>query len=577
MNKKRPYTCLNQRIASGVPAGLLALFLGVWLFPAYGFPAGPFSGEDAPHLSLPAANLPNHPNPERTDPGQTPVPSDENDDAEERILEKVITLPRQLTTTYAALNQISRQTGYYFVYDSELIDNDRRIRIQKGSHPLRVFLTEILNDTTLQFRVLEQHILIYQQEAPELTTETVPDTSTVEEARLPEFFTIQGRVLEYDTGNPLPYASISIPGKGTGIASNLEGTFALKLPYSQIDTVVRFSYMGYKPKEMPLRLLRGRNIDVFLETDYISMQEVIIRYYDPGAIIREALSKRKENFSNKPVYLTSFYREGIQRNKKLMRYSEAVFRVYKPAYTSLTDNDQVKLLQSRHITNIEATDSLELKLEAGIGSSLELDFMRNIPDFLDPESAGMYRFTKADIVSYNSRSTYAIEFKQSENINQALYMGILYVDMETLAFVGAEFEVNPKYVNNEQYLFIKRRSRDYAANIEQVKYTVRYQLIDGKYHLEHVRGEVKLRFRLKGKWFSNSYLAFFEHAVFHIETEGVSRFDKDETMKTHTVFAEQNTEYDYSFWGDYNYISPESEISDALSEIRSKIESIVAE
>ncbi len=507
---------------------------------------------------------------------QAASPSDNDKNKEAGVLEQTIHLPRQSATIYDVLSQISRLTGMYFIYDSDLIDNDRRIRLQRSSRPVKEFLSEILDDPALDYLVLEQHILIFRpgEEQPE-----AGDTKHDEEVPppAPDHFIIRGRVLESDNGNPLPYASVSIPGKGQGIASNMEGSFSLRLPVELLDTVVRFSYMGYRGREMPLRLLVGRSVDVMLETDYISMQEVIIRYYDPDVIVREALAKRHENYSRAPVYLTSFYREGVQRNTKLMRYSEAVIKVYKPAYTSITDEDQVKLLKSRTITNIEAADSLELKLEAGVGSSLELDFMRNIPDFLDPETMGQYHFVKADIVSYNSRSAYAIEFRQREKINQALFMGVVYVDTETLAFVGAEFEVNPRYINNEQYLFIRRRSRDYVANIERIGYTVRYQLFEGRYILEHVRGEIRLKFRHRGKVFNNNYLAFFEHAVCHIETQDVRRFQRRETMNTHTVFSDKDLVYDYGFWGDYNFISPEKEVSEGLAEIRAKIESMVSD
>jgi hypothetical protein len=503
-------------------------------------------------------------------------PSDDEKNKDCQVLDQTVHLPRQSTTVYDALNQISRQIGLYFVYDSDLIDNDRRIRLQRSSRSTREFLAEILDDPALDYLVLDQHILVFRPGEEQAETSDAGQKEAAPPAASDQF-TIQGRVLESDGGSPLPYASVSIPGKGKGIAANRDGAFSLRLPAELLDTVVRFSYMGYRAKEMPLRLLEGRRVDVILEPDYISMQEVIIRYYDPDVIVREALKKRHENYSREPVYLTSFYREGVQRNTKLMRYSEAVIKVYKPTYTSVTDEDQVKLLKSRTITNIEATDSLELKLEAGVGSSLELDFMRNIPDFLDPETMSQYRFVKADLVSYNSRSAYAIEFRQRERINQALFMGVLYVDVETLAFVGAEFEVNPRYINDEQHLFIRRRSRDYVANIQRIGYSVRYQVFEGRYILEHVRGEIRLKFRHRGKLFNNDYLAFFEHAVCHIDTQDVRRFQRRETMKTHTVFSDKDLAYDYGFWGDYNFISPEKEVSEGLAEIRAKIESIVSE
>jgi hypothetical protein len=492
------------------------------------------------------------------------------------VLDQIVSLPRQTSTVYGLLNQISRETGYFFVYDSDLVDNDRRIRIQRITAPVRSLLRDILDDAALEYAVVDQHILIFPMGEP------VPETISRQEpsrdqAQTDPFFTIGGRILSADDGRALPNASISIPGRGMGIASNLEGRFALKIPRELVDTVVRFSYMGYKPKEIPLRLLEDRQVDVYLETDYISMQEVIIRYFDPELIIQNALDKRAGNYPGQPVLMTAFYREGVKRNEKLLNYSEAIFEVYKGAYTGAPDPDQVRLIQSRRITNIDQRDTLDLKLEAGVSSTLQLDFVKNLPEFLDPKTITRYQFTNADIVSYNSKNAYAIEFAPAQRYEEAMFSGILFVDMESLAFLGAELELNPRVVNREQHLFIRRRSRGYNANIVRVHYAIRYQEIDGTYHMEHIRGELELRFRRRRQLFSNTYFAFFEKSVGHVQQEQVARFSRSETLRTNTVFSEEPFQYDNEFWGRYNIITPEKEISQAWLEVRSRIESIVAE
>jgi hypothetical protein len=43
--------------------------------------------------------------------------------------EKQITLPRQQTTIYEALSQLTKQSGYFFIYDSDLINNDQRSQV----------------------------------------------------------------------------------------------------------------------------------------------------------------------------------------------------------------------------------------------------------------------------------------------------------------------------------------------------------------------------------------------------------------------------------------------------------------
>lgn len=483
-----------------------------------------------------------------------------------------VRLPNQQTTIYDALNQISRATGYFFIYDSDLIENDKRIRLQQVDQDLKSALNTILNDPSLDFRVLGNHILVYrpQNEIADIKTDR-------QNTPLSGFFFVRGRIMDQESGSPLPYATIGIPEKGLGTASNKEGGFLLKLPDSLMDYHLRVSYLGYKSRELPLRLLNNTQSDIFLETDYISMQEVIIRYYDPEAIVREALKKRLENFSNEPVYQTNFYREGVLRNNKLLNYSEALFRVYKPSYDANFDTEQVLLLKSRHIVNVEETDTLILKIKAGVRSALDLDIINSIPVFLDPEYIGDNNFKHVDIVTRDSKPVYAIEFEQSSESFIPVYRGVLYIDKESLAIIGADFEVHPKHINKSSHVFVAQRNRKFNATFDHINYTVTYQYFNGRYHLNHVRGDLQMRFRPRNKIFSNSYHVFLEMAVGMIDNRDVARFSRKEVLRTNVTFVDQNFEYDYDFWEEYNIIAPEKQIGEAFSQIRSKIESIVNE
>ncbi len=490
--------------------------------------------------------------------------------AQEVDLGSRINLPKQTTTIYSLLNQISRQTGYFFVYDSQLINNNRSISIARTRKSLKKLLDELLDDPTLKYRVLENHILIYRQLEQE-------DPPVVQKIVIEEPFVVKGRLLDQVTGQPLPFASVGIPERAIGISTNTDGFFQLRVPGTLINKSLKISYMGYKSQEIPLELLRGKQMDIMMEADYISMQEVIIRYYDPEAIIKQALDKVRENYSDQPVYLLSFYREGVQRNKKFLNYSEALFRIYKPPYTAPSDPDRVMLLKARNINNVNQSDTLVMKLKAGVRSSIELDIMKHIPDFLDKESLDQYDFVNADIVTRNGSSVYAIEFRQKEEIKQPLFQGFLFVDIESLAFIGAEFEMNPKYINRAQHRFFSQHDPDFITNLEKASYTISYQYYNGHYHLGHVRGELKMKIRQKNQFFSNDYSAFLEMAVCHIDDQDVKRFPRKESLKIHTTFIDQGYEYDNSFWGEYNTIVPERHISEALSQMQSKIESFYEE
>ncbi|MEE4176025.1 MAG: carboxypeptidase-like regulatory domain-containing protein [Bacteroides sp.] len=487
-------------------------------------------------------------------------------------LDDQVSLPRQTSTIYSLLNQISNQTGCFFIYDSELINNNLRVSIKRTREDVRTLLNEILNDPSLSYRTIENHILIFRAEP--VAEEMAPLQANVVK---PSTFVVRGRVLDQVSGNPLPFASVGLPERGLGISTNNEGYFQLRLPMEIMEQDLHVSYLGYKSQSLPLRLLLDNQVDILMETDYISMQEVIIRYYDPRELIKEALARRPENYSDHPVYLVSFYREGVQRNDKFLSYSEAIFRIFKSSYTTPTAQDQVMLHKARNITNVDRSDTLVLKLKAGVQSVLELDIMKQLPDFLDEEFMDDYEFTSADLMNRNGRSVFAIEFKPHPFVNEPLFTGMIYLDKEDLAVIEADFEIDRKYINQLQHRFLTKRNPNYVSRIESATYSINYLYYNGRYYLNHLRGELKLRFRRKGSLFSNRYTAFIEMAVGKIEEENVSRFNRREVLEPKVVFVDQGYQYDESFWGEYNIITPETKVSEALSQIKSRIESFVRE
>jgi hypothetical protein len=488
------------------------------------------------------------------------------------VLQQNITLHRQNSTLYQILNQISRQTGHYFIYDSQIINSNQKVRINKTEMQLDEFLKEVLKDSLLTFRIIENHILIHRNDSVQAIDEEEDKMEP-----LPEYLIVKGQVLDYESGSPLAYASVGIPSMGLGMPSNTDGFFRFKLNRELANDSLRISYMGYKTRYIPVQLMLGSTIEIRLQPDYISMQEVIIRYYDPIDILRQAFSRREQNFSSKPAYLIAFYREGVQHSDRYISYSEAVFRIFKSSYHDEFSQDQAMVLKSRHFANMDQTDTLLVKLKAGVKSSLDLDIMKNLPDFLDPEYFFYFNFHGADLVNLDSRSVYAIDFQQKSHVNEALYMGTVYVDKEHMAVVKAEFKLHPDYLGKITDNFVLKKGRRTSASLQNVSYQVSYRLHDGTWYLSHVRGDIGLRIRNRGKLFGKNYNIFLELAVNSIETENVSRFKRREAFQTNKIFAEQDFQYDYDFWGAFNSIAPEQHIHDAWMQIQSKVEMMITD
>jgi len=54
-------------------------------------------------------------------------------------------------------------------------------------------------------------------------------------------------------------------------------------------------------------------------------------------------------------------------------------------------------------------------------------------------------------------------------------------------------------------------------------------------------------------------------AVTNVDSTNVTRFDKEEMVRSKDIFEEQVADFeDPEFWGDYNIISPEESIQSAI-------------
>lgn len=486
------------------------------------------------------------------------------------LLDKPVTIPRQTTTLYEALNTITAKTGCLFIYDSRLVENDRRVKLEADNRPLEKVLDDILGNPELGYRVIGQHILIYRIKKPKAEAQAIITPVVIADSS--RQLVIRGSVYDRQGNKPVAYASVGITEENRGTITNADGNFVLRVPAKYAGSSLLVSHMGYLTREIPIGLLDEQKVDIYLERRVISLQEVVIRYIDPVTIVSKAMQQREENNAIEPAYVTTFYREGVQKNNRYISYSEAVFRVYKSPYLLSENADQVKLLKSRKVQNTSPKDTVMLKLKGGILSALQLDIVKSIPDFLDLTATPEYNYNYTDLVSYNDRDAYAISFEQAETIDDALYKGTVYIDNENFAILGAEFEINPAHLDKAVDNLVLKKSRKLNVKLEKINYNVSYTNFNGRYYLNHARCDLKLRTRLRNRLTADNFSTFLEIAACHIDTVDVVRFGREEVLRPNVVFSDVPYVYDENFWGDYNIIAPEEKLNEALSRINRKIE-----
>lgn len=485
--------------------------------------------------------------------------------SQESVFDTPLTLRMNSVKISTVLKAVTREISYEFTYDTDLVKPDSIVSVTAEDNTLRELLDQIFFERNLLYATIGNHIIIYREPVRE---ENVAETENEE-----QIFLASGTVIEKGSGSPLPYATLGIYRKGKGTVSNFDGRFSFKVTREELKDSLRISYLGFKNLILPVNVLIGENYTIELERDFVSIPEVIIRTRDPADLIRNVKKNIPDNYGSSPALLTAFYRESVSRRTKLQEYSEAVLNIYKSAYTKSILTDQIKLYKCRKLVNTDESDTLVIKLKAGLNATLMLDGIRNIFDFIDDPNIPDYNYRMVDIVSFDDEAAFVVEFSQKEYItDMALFKGYIYINTENYGVHSAEFEINPDYIGIVDDQFVPQAARGYNVKVKKAKYKVDYRLLNGRYFLNHVRGDLEFFVRKKRTLFGNPYNVFFELATTAIDTVNVTRFERNETVPTNSVFSEIKNQYDPYFWGADNFLKPEENIQEAIRKINSRLE-----
>jgi hypothetical protein len=480
------------------------------------------------------------------------------------ILDSTFTFRAGSVKTGNALSIITRKTGYNFTYDSRLIDGEKKAGMTFTDTKLSVILDSILRNDSLAFTLIDKYIIISRTEKPA----SVP----VSFQSPPEVNYITGIIIDDESLEPLPYATIALKNKGKGTVSNNNGEFGMKISADLVSDTLSVSYLGYFAREVPVKQALGNNFTISMKREFVSIPEIIIRNQIPQEIITRSRQSISKNYGNTPALMTAFYREGVLKKSELQTYSEAILQIYKSAYYGTLFGDQIKVYKSRKIENTNLSDTLAIRLKAGLSTCLELDGAKNIFDFLSGESMPDYSYRMTDIVTYDDETAYAIEFEQRPDVDMPLYKGTVYINTADYGILHAEFELNQSLIHKMKESFISNSSHGFNTWPLSVKYSVSYRKVNDRYFLSHVRGDLLFSSDQKKKLFKAQFLVFFELAITEIDLKNVTRFEREELAPIHSIFSKTITQYDPLFWGNQDFLRPEDNLLQALKNMNVRLQ-----
>lgn len=487
-------------------------------------------------------------------------------------LSRTFHLSKGKGTVYHLLRQITDQTGLMFIYDSELINNDKKVNIKTGTYTIQDAVNQIINNPDIDLRQINNHILLYKK-APDSSTHLLSEEKMkTDEISQDTFLTISGIIVDDIMNRRIPEVSVGITNTSIGTISNKEGEFLIRVPESHKETPIFFSHMGYEPLALNIAAITDKQNRITLREKVIPIQEVAVQLSNPKQLLSAMINKIPDNYTVKPVYNTIFYREGVKQKGKLVSLIESVIKVYKAPYNS--SSDQVKMLKMRKITDREQKDTLATRFKSGINTILMLDIIKHPLDFLQPENPNNYIYYHYNITVIDGRRVNVLAFELPNPTQPLFYKGELYIDMETDALIEARFEVDPRYIERTDDVYITKKSSELDISPEKITYKVSYKEWEGVYYVNYIRGDLHFKSKKRRQLFAGNtpIHVWFEMINLDIEKNDVERFSRNERLQTKTILADTKYVYDNDFWSDFSIIPPEEELTKAIDNISAKIE-----
>ena len=384
-----------------------------------------------------------------------------------------------------------------------------------------------------------------------------------------------GEIADARNKEGLAFANISLLNSNISTISNINGDFSIKIP-ENYKPIIKVSFIGYSPKIVDLKNLKNKRNIILLDVYSIPLSEMILTIpKDVEGLVRKALFNSKSNYLNENLLMTSFFRESIKRRRRNVSLTEAVSKIYKVPYESYK-RDVIEFVKLRKNTDYSRLDTLIVKLAGGPFNTLFLDIVKYPNFFIPKENIPLYSYVIKRTTKVNNSPVYVVGFKQKENIELPSIQGELYIKVDKLVIISANFNLN---INNKDFiknLFVVTKPK--GANVWplQAKYKVDYVEKNGKWIFNYSNLLLKLKINYDKKLFNTSYTFASEIAITDWTQNNSLALPKNKMrVKPKIILSDSKLGFiDLDFWGTDNIIEPEKSIQNAIRKIKKQLNRI---
>lgn len=356
--------------------------------------------------------------------------------------------------------------------------------------------------------------------------------------------TISGKVIDRETKDPMPFASVYIKGKTIGTVTNLHGEFDFHMPDEYRNEILVISMLGYSNFESPVwSMISPATVTIELSVSPILLQEVLIKdSLSGGDILRLAIHHIPDNYPSSPFLMEGFYRDVKKVGGTYISLLEAAVEIYDDGYD--VPRNKFKLREGVRLLEVRKSIGYESKFTSYFDQDNLLEDLllhNNIRYRQIEDREEMYASMKREKNSfYNGHEIYVVSHVHD-------YFLKIFIDKDNYSIVHLEYEAT---TSNE----ILERKKNLVSRFAGLRKTIDFKMVDNKMHLNFITITSKVNWHdIKTNELKFETELFQQLLINKVTTTTNERIGSIERMRNYGL-QYQDLPYNKDFWDQYNVI-----------------------
>lgn len=353
--------------------------------------------------------------------------------------------------------------------------------------------------------------------------------------------TISGKLVDKETQEPLPFASIGILGNSVGTITNLQGEFDFHLSSNLRNDIFAIQMLGYKTFEAPVWSLLKDSLKIEMNKSNFILQEVLVAdSLTGGDILNIALKRIDENYPTEPFLMQGFYRDLKKVANTYISLLEAAVEIYDEDYKE--PRNKFKLRERVALKEVRRSLGYNSKFTAFFdqGNLLEDLLLHNSIRYrhLPEEDDFLKQLVREKDNYFNNQPVYVVTHKE---------------DQITILIEKGSFSILRFEDENTSDVFVGKKS-GLVSKLVNVKRVVDFKPFNGKMYLNYLTVNSKIN------WYNSetNELKFETELqqlllINAVEPSTKSKIGFGKKMKGYGL-QYQDQAYNKEFWDNYNVL-----------------------